>query len=90
MCDHDYVESDAVGARSRSHVPPEPPSGTWVRDRYGAAFHRGDSGNWGMPGFLYLADWVSMWDARGPLVECPPWGVDPEPEQTNPDLWKEL
>lgn len=57
-------------------VPPEPPIGTWVKDRFGAASHRGNNGYWGEPGFYYLASWEPMWKARGPLVECAPWGVE--------------
>jgi hypothetical protein len=55
-------------------TPEEPPVGTWVKDRVGAAHHRGKGGGWGQPGFYYLGEWNAMWEARGPLVECGPWG----------------
>jgi hypothetical protein len=55
-------------------VPPEPPIGSWVKDRYGGISHRGENGSWGQPGMYYLASWVPMWNARGPLVPCGPWG----------------
>lgn len=54
----------------------EPPPGSWVKDRHGAAHHRSRSGRWGQPGCLYLGDWVAMWNARGPLAECGPWGAE--------------
>lgn len=57
-------------------APPEPPVGAWVRDRFGGLHHRGQGGGWGTPGMMYLGDWRAMWHARGPLVECGPWGHD--------------
>jgi hypothetical protein len=68
-------------------IPPEPPVGTWVRDRFGGIHHRGQGGGWGMPGFYYLAQWQAMWGARGPLVECLPWGQEPSTDG-NPGLWQ--
>jgi len=56
--------------------PPEPPVGTWVRDRRGAATQRQHGGGWGPPGFYPAAEWNAMWNARGPLVECGPWGAE--------------
>jgi hypothetical protein len=55
-------------------APPEPPIGTWVRDRWGGVTKRHDDG-WGTPGSLYLGRWEEMWNARGPLVPCLPWGA---------------
>jgi hypothetical protein len=60
--------------------PPEPPVGTWMKDRFGAAHQRridcdGNDG-WGEPGFYSFGKWTLMWEARGPLVECGPWGAD--------------
>jgi hypothetical protein len=58
-------------------IPPEPPFGTWVRDRHGGTHkhftHDGLAG-WGVPGCLPLGVWERMWEARGPLVVCGPWG----------------
>lgn len=72
-CGHDWV----------GPVPPEPGLGTWVRDRFGAAmYHHIDSdGNNGWapgPSYMALANWKAMWEARGPLIECGPWGSDRE------------
>ena len=65
----------------------EPPAGSWVKDRFGAAHHRAvDGGNWGEPGMYYRASWEAMWDARGPLELCGPWGAplsDPRPDTLN-------
>lgn len=67
-------------------VPPEPPVGTWVKDRHGGVSQRGQGGGWGMPGFYYLGKWECMWEARGPLVECGPWGASLT--DGNPELWR--
>ncbi len=56
--------------------PPEPPVGTWVRDRHGAVSMRHEGGGWAPPGFMTFGKWEAMWAARGPLVECGPWGDD--------------
>lgn len=61
-----------------SEPPPEPPLGTWVRDRHGGVAQRridedGRDG-WGQPGTLSGGVWARFWEARGPLVECGPWG----------------
>jgi hypothetical protein len=56
--------------------PPEPPVGTWVIDRYGAVSKHQEGGGWGEPGFMSFGQWLAMWEARGPLVECEPWGRD--------------
>jgi hypothetical protein len=62
-------------------VPPEPPLGTWMRDRHGGTCVRfidtdGNDG-WGQgPGFYACGKWEAMWHARGPYVECGPHGVD--------------
>lgn len=51
----------------------EPPVGTWVRDRFGAATMRQPEG-WGQPGVMPFGRWHAMWDARGPYTVCNPWG----------------
>lgn len=56
------------------HVPPEPPVGTWMKDRYGAVTYH-QTGGWAQPGFMPLGVWPKMWEARGPYVECGPWGA---------------
>ena len=56
-------------------VPPEPPVGTWVKDRHGAVSMRQREG-WSMPGYHPFGRWESMWIARGPLEVCGPWGVE--------------
>lgn len=57
------------------HVPPEPPVGTWVKDRHGGTHYRTDGGWAAAPsGFLPGGKWIAMWKARGPLVECGPYG----------------
>ena len=69
-------------------IPPEPPVGTWVRDRFGAVAQRfvyGGWDGWSPPGCYPFGRWDAMWEARGPLVECEPWGLEPEP--TNAELW---
>lgn len=61
-------------------APPEPPVGTWVKDRYGATHVRtkdsdGRIGWAASPtGYCAFGKWEAMWAARGPLVECGPWG----------------
>lgn len=57
--------------------PPEPPVGTWVRDRFGSLSVRQKGGGWGAPGIMPFGVWEAMWAARGPLVECGPYGADP-------------
>jgi hypothetical protein len=54
-------------------VPPEPPVGTWMRDRFGGITYHQPAG-WGEAGVLPLGQWDAMWAARGPYVECEPWG----------------
>lgn len=72
-------------------IPEEPPVGTWVRDRHGATHVRttdvdGRTGWAAAPtGFYAYGEWAAMWQARGPLVECPPWGIEPV---SNPELWR--
>ncbi len=60
-----------MGALSREQ---EPPIGTWVKDRHGGTTMRHENGRWAPPGSEPFAIWEAMWDARGPLVECGPWG----------------
>lgn len=57
-------------------VPPEPPIGTWVKDRFGATIMRHPDGGWAPPGCMPLAVWDKMWNARGPLVICGPYGEE--------------
>lgn len=67
--------------------PPEPPVGTWVRDRFGGLSYHQTSAGWGEPGIMPFGRWAAMWEARGPLVECGPWGADlasEPPAQTTP------
>lgn len=77
MSTHRCSNCGHVDEISSSVVPPEPPEDTWVKDRHGAAHHRKGDG-WGSPGFYYFGKWEAMWNARGPLVECGPWGQDLE------------
>lgn len=60
-------------------VPPEPPVGTWVRDRFGGSTQRQSAG-WGQPGMMPFGKWEAMRSHRGPLVECGPWGRPLEQE----------
>jgi hypothetical protein len=56
-------------------IPPEPPVGTWMKDRHGGVtFHQ--EGGWGPPGIMPFGKWEAMWEGRGPYVECPPWGIE--------------
>lgn len=73
-CGADLYTGSEGALEERQAIPAEPPVGTWVRDRFGGVSHRGKGGGWGEPGLLYLAKWEPMWEARGPLVECGPWG----------------
>jgi hypothetical protein len=58
-------------------VPPEPPPGTWIKDRFGGTAVRiGDGWAPALHGFYPAARWDPMWNARGPLVECGPYGRD--------------
>jgi hypothetical protein len=64
--------------RETPPCPPEPPVGTWVKDRFGATHYRKADGWAAAPtGFYALGKWQPMWGARGPLVECGPWGAEP-------------
>lgn len=57
-------------------IPPEPPVGTWVKDRHGGTHYRVDNGRWAAAptGFYAGGVWADMWTARGPLVVCGPYG----------------
>lgn len=59
---------------SETDIPPEPPNGSWVKDKYGSATQRRGDG-WAPPGYMPFAKWEAMWAARGPLVPCGPWGA---------------
>ena len=61
--------------RNKIPVPPEPPVGTWVMDWNGSTSKRHPQGGWAPPGCAPLGRWEAMWLARGPLVECSPWGL---------------
>lgn len=84
------------GLDSDRYIPPEPPTGTWVRDRHGGVHVRIEDGEgnvgWaaGSNGFYAFGKWEAMWRGRGPLVECGPWGRELEPASTdgNPELWR--
>lgn len=58
-------------------VPPEPPIGTWVKDRHGSTSVRIADG-WAPSeyGFFGTGLWSAMWRSRGPLIECGPHGRD--------------
>lgn len=58
-------------------VPPEPPVGTWMRDRHGGIELRQKDG-WGVPSTMPYGRWEAMWRARGPYVPCGPWGIGGE------------
>lgn len=76
----------------------EPPVGTWVKDRFGATHYRRHDGWAAAPtGFYAGGVWEMMWEARGPLVECAPWGIEPvmtpdtdvrSRQGHNPELWR--
>lgn len=61
-------------------IPAEPPVGTWVRDRFGATHVRIKDADrrigWACSptGYYAFGKWEAMWEGRGPLVECAPWG----------------
>lgn len=70
----------------RVPAPPEPPVGTWVKDRFGATSVRIKDGWAASPtGFYGGGIWECMWEARGPLEVCGPWGAQ---LVTNPELWR--
>jgi hypothetical protein len=60
-------------------IPPEPPIGTWVKDRHGAVSqrHKDAEGRvgWSPPGCYAFGKWEAKWAARGPLTVCGPWGA---------------
>lgn len=60
-------------------APTEPPVGTWVRDRFGGTHYRRPDGWACAPtGFYAFGVWSAMWAARGPLIECGPYGLPME------------
>jgi hypothetical protein len=68
-------------------APAEPEVGTWVKDRFGAVHYRNQEGWAASPtGFHGFGKWEAMWEARGPLVECGPWGASLT--DGNPGLWR--
>lgn len=78
-------------------VPTEPPVGTWVKDRFGGTHVRieDSDGNIGWSasptGFYAFGKWAPMWESRGPLVECGPWGAElPEPHDFVPNDIEQL
>lgn len=59
--------------------PPEPPVGTWVKDRQGSVSVRRVSGGidgWAPPNMMPFGKWQAMWNAHGPLVVCGPYGAE--------------
>lgn len=73
------VSCPTCGADRRVMVPAEPPVGAWVKDKHGAAHYRTTAGWAAAPtGFYPGGKWSAMWEARGPLVECGPYGADPQ------------
>jgi len=68
-------------------APTEPPVDTWVKDRHGATYVRikdiyGTTGWAASPTSTYGGGkWEAMWEARGPLTVCGPWGAEPEPKR---------
>lgn len=51
--------------------------GTWVKDRHGGTHYRRSDGWSSAPeGFYAFGVWEDMWQGRGPLVECGPWGAE--------------
>lgn len=65
------------GSKVAAIIPPEPTTGTWMKDRHGGTTMR-QKGGWGQPGFYPSGKWEAMWQARGPYVECGPWGAELE------------
>lgn len=54
----------------------EPPVGSWVMDRFGATHYRTEHGWAAAPtGFVPAGRWQAMWEHRGPLTLCGPWGL---------------
>lgn len=68
------LAADELGHVRPGSTPPEPPVGTWVRDRHGGLSMR-QEGGWGEPGIMPFGKWEAMWEARGPYVVCGPWGA---------------
>lgn len=62
------------GTYEPSAPPPEPDQGTWTIDRWGGVSQLRGEG-WGEPGIMPFGKWEVMWEARGPLLECGPWGA---------------
>lgn len=73
LCSHEFQLGDTPGP-----VPPEPPEGTWVRDRHGGISQRIGDG-WAAPGCLPTGVWEPFWRARGPLIICGPYGAELPP-----------
>lgn len=81
QCGYDDPVYRPDEGRAAGSPPPEPPVGSWVKDRHGAAMlrHIDSDGNDGWapaPNFMALANWRAMWERRGPLVPCGPYGRD--------------
>lgn len=64
-------------------IPDEPPLGTWVKDRFGGTHvrivdsDRRDGWAVSPSGFYAFGQWEAMWEGRGPLEVCGPWGAEP-------------
>ena len=69
-----YCGHDPAG--TAGSCPPEPPVGTWVKDRHGGSTMRHRGGGWAPMGCEPYGVWNQMWAARGPLVVCGPFGAD--------------
>jgi hypothetical protein len=60
-----------------------------VKDRFGSTHVRtvdsdGHDGWAAAPtGFYAFGRWAPMWESRGPLTECGPWGADLVPTTTS-------
>lgn len=78
--------------RAQAPAPEEPALGTWVKDRFGGTHVRtkDSDGNIGWAcaptSFYVFGKWEAMWEARGPLEECGPWGASLT--DGNPRLWR--
>lgn len=74
---HFFKNSPAeVGGPCRNALCDE--TNAWVKDKHGASFERVAAGWRAGPGFYPTGVWEAMWDARGPLTLCGPYGTDLE------------
>lgn len=92
--DREDLDGELLARRIDRHVgriPPEPPVGTWVMDRWGAV-HYHKKGGWSPAptGFDNFGVWEAMWKGRGPLVECSPWGTKERQDRIIENLRREV